>query len=139
MEREWDEAQARKKKKLEESLKGFDFEVGENNQNDEEDGEEEENWEIDLDEELPFACLICRGEFEDPVVTLCGHYFCSKCAIARHQKHPKCAACSKQTMGVFNVAQKIIKQMTVRDSLKKKSGSTGDCAEIKTKIKGTWG
>ena len=139
LEREWDEAQARKKKRLEESLKGFDFEVGENNQNDGEDDEEEENWEIDLDEELPFACLICRGEFEDPVVTLCGHYFCSKCAIARHQKHPKCAACAKQTMGVFNVAQKIIKQMAVRDSLKKKSGSTGECVEIKTKIKGTWG
>ena len=29
-------------------------------------------------EELPFACLICKQEFTDPVVTKCGHYFCMK-------------------------------------------------------------
>lgn len=27
-------------------------------------------------EEVPFACLICRKPFTDPVVTKCGHYFC---------------------------------------------------------------
>jgi len=30
------------------------------------------------DEEVPFACLICRKEFTEPVVTKCGHYFCMK-------------------------------------------------------------
>ena len=29
-------------------------------------------------EEVPFACLICRKEFTEPVVTRCGHYFCMK-------------------------------------------------------------
>ena len=138
LEKEWDDAQARKKKKLEESLKGFDFADGENNKNGGED-DEEENWEIDLDEELPFACLICRDEFKDPVITLCGHYFCSKCAVARHQKNSKCAACSKQTMGVFNVAHKIIKQMAVRDALKNQNkNGTNVCVEIEPKVKGTW-
>jgi RING finger protein 113A len=30
------------------------------------------------EEEVPFACYICRKEFTDPVVTKCGHYFCMK-------------------------------------------------------------
>ena len=30
------------------------------------------------EEEVPFACLICRKEFTEPVVTKCGHYFCMK-------------------------------------------------------------
>lgn len=30
------------------------------------------------EEEVPFACLICRKEFTEPVVTRCGHYFCMK-------------------------------------------------------------
>lgn len=32
----------------------------------------------DDDEEVPFACLICRQPFTDPIVTKCGHYFCMK-------------------------------------------------------------
>jgi RING finger protein 113A len=32
----------------------------------------------DEEEEVPFACLICREPFTDPVVTKCGHYFCMK-------------------------------------------------------------
>ena len=139
LEKEWDNAQARKKKKLEDSLKDFDYGAEDDNQIGEDNGEEEEeNWEIDLDEELPFACLICRDEFKDPVVTLCGHYFCSKCAIDRYRKHLKCAACSKQTMGVFNVAHKIIKQMGARDALKKRSSADDICVAIKPTAKGTW-
>jgi len=30
------------------------------------------------EEEVPFACLICRKEFTEPVITKCGHYFCMK-------------------------------------------------------------
>lgn len=30
------------------------------------------------EEEVPFACLICRNPFTDPVITKCGHYFCMK-------------------------------------------------------------
>lgn len=32
--------------------------------------------EEDEEEEVPFACLICRQPFTEPVVTKCGHYFC---------------------------------------------------------------
>lgn len=32
----------------------------------------------DEEEEVPFACLICRKPFTEPVVTKCGHYFCMK-------------------------------------------------------------
>ena len=32
----------------------------------------------DDEEDVPFACYICRKEFTDPVVTKCGHYFCMK-------------------------------------------------------------
>ena len=54
-------------------------------------------------EDVPFACLICRKPFgRDPVVTLCGHYFDSACAIKRYAKNTKCFACGKGTQGVFN-------------------------------------
>lgn len=32
----------------------------------------------DEEEDVPFACLICKKEFTDPVVTKCGHYYCMK-------------------------------------------------------------
>jgi len=35
----------------------------------------------DEDDELPFACFICRrvwAEAQDPVVTRCKHYFCEQ-------------------------------------------------------------
>eukprot|EP00889_Picochlorum_renovo_P004700 jgi/Picre1/31730/NNA_007081.t1 len=47
--------------------------------NDEESDEES-------DDDLPFACFICREPWEkcqDPVVTKCGHYFCEQCALRR--------------------------------------------------------
>ncbi|KZT10907.1 uncharacterized protein LAESUDRAFT_711325 [Laetiporus sulphureus 93-53] len=62
----------------------------------------------DSDEDIPFACLICRKPYTDPVVTRCGHYFCSACAIKRFSKTPKCAACGAPTAGIFNRADKVI-------------------------------
>lgn len=62
----------------------------------------------DSDEDIPFACLICRKPFTDPVVTRCGHYFCSSCAIKRFAKTPKCLACNAPTGGIFNRADKVI-------------------------------
>lgn len=54
-------------------------------------------------EDLPFACLICRKPFgPNPVVTLCGHYFDSACAVKRFAKTGKCFACGAATNGVFN-------------------------------------
>jgi len=62
----------------------------------------------DSDEDVPFACLICRKHYTDPVVTRCGHYFCSTCAIKRYVKTPKCLACGAPTGGIFNRADKVI-------------------------------
>src|SRR4051812_15388167 len=47
----------------------------------------------DSDDELPFACIICREEFVNPVATKCGHYFCEKCALKNYTKNSKCFAC----------------------------------------------
>lgn len=74
----------------------------------------------DSEEDVPFACLICRKHFTNPVVTRCGHYFCSDCAIKRFAKTPKCIACGAQTGGIFNRADKILEKMN-----KKKSNKTG--------------
>ncbi|KAF9010626.1 hypothetical protein BDQ17DRAFT_1234012 [Cyathus striatus] len=63
------------------------------------------------DEDVPFACLICRKHYTDPVVTRCGHYYCSACAIKRYAKTPKCLACGAPTGGIFNRADKIIEKM----------------------------
>lgn len=136
LEREWDNMQAKKKKKLEESIKTFGDDVDEGRAGVAALGEDEENYEIDLDEELPFACLLCRNSFKDPVVTLCGHYFCGKCATDCHKKSSKCAACQKQTFGVFNIAHKLNKQIALRDNiLTEKKGTI--VAPIVLK-RGTW-
>ncbi|EIN11548.1 hypothetical protein PUNSTDRAFT_62598 [Punctularia strigosozonata HHB-11173 SS5] len=63
------------------------------------------------DEDVPFACLICRKHYTDPVVTRCGHYFCSACAIKRFTKTPKCLACGAPTAGIFNRADKILEKI----------------------------
>ncbi|KIP06535.1 hypothetical protein PHLGIDRAFT_30457 [Phlebiopsis gigantea 11061_1 CR5-6] len=62
------------------------------------------------EEDIPFACLICRKPYTDPIVTRCGHYFDSACAIRRFAKTPKCAACGAPTGGIFNRADKIIEK-----------------------------
>ncbi|TRM70155.1 hypothetical protein BD626DRAFT_393229 [Schizophyllum amplum] len=63
------------------------------------------------DEDVPFACLICRKHYTDPIVTRCGHFFCSACAIKRFAKTPKCLACGTPTGGIFNRADKIIEKV----------------------------
>ena len=63
------------------------------------------------DEDIPFACLLCRKPYTDPVVTRCEHYFCSACAIKRFARTPKCAACGAPTGGIFNRADKVIAKL----------------------------
>jgi RING finger protein 113A len=58
-------------------------------------------------ESIPFACVICKGPYRDPVVTKCEHYFCESCALQRYRKNPTCAICGAGTGGVFNVAKKL--------------------------------
>ncbi|KAF8070802.1 hypothetical protein FPV67DRAFT_1488754 [Lyophyllum atratum] len=71
------------------------------------------------DEDVPFACLICRKHYTDPIVTRCGHYFCSACAIKRFAKTPKCLACGATTGGIFNRADKIIEKVNKKKQDKK--------------------
>lgn len=70
------------------------------------DGEVEDD-DDELLENIPFACVICKKPYTDPIVTKCGHYFCEACALQRYRKTPSCAACGSSTGGVFNVAKKL--------------------------------
>ena len=56
---------------------------------------------------LPFACHICRGPFQAPVLTSCGHYFCERCALEQHRASPDCAFCGVPTQGIFHAAPKL--------------------------------
>ena len=68
--------------------------------------EDEENEEdAAMLEKIPFACIICKKPYTNPIVTHCGHYFCEACALQRYRKKPDCAACGEGTNGVFNAAK----------------------------------
>ena len=72
-------------------------------------GGEDEDDEDKLLEKIPFACIICKEPYKNPIVTKCGHYFCEACALARYRKNPNCAACGSGTNGVFNGAKQLKK------------------------------
>ena len=69
-------------------------------------GEEDEEDDALL-ESIPFACIICKKPYTNPIVTKCGHYFCESCVLKRYRKDPSCAVCGAGTGGVFNVAKKL--------------------------------
>ena len=97
--------------------------------------EEEENYEIkEESESYPFACFICREPFNQPVVTNCGHYFCSTCAIERYKTSSRCAVCDKPTFGIFNVARKL---MQYSQKIKNETTNTNDTT-ASTFSRGTW-
>lgn len=100
LEKEWEEKEKARKRAIA---------MGEGKDSDDEDG----NHDVDSDDEneLPFACFICRKSFEDPVVTKCKHYFCEHCALKHHSKNKKCFVCNQPTMGIFNTAHEIRKRM----------------------------
>lgn len=102
LDREWDEEQKRRQEAL---TKGWA--TGEEG---EEEGQQEEE-----EDDLPFACYICRKPWaecsSEPVITKCKHYFCESCALKRNTKTGKCATCEQQTQGIFNLATDIIKKM----------------------------
>ena len=104
-----------KKKKLEDSIAAFGDDVTERKVDDDED-DDDNKYAIDSDEEdLPFACFVCREDFVNPIVTVCGHYFCSHCAIeGMKSTSNKCPICNKQTFGVFNRAHKLLKQIALK-------------------------
>jgi len=140
MEKEWDEAQKKKKQALEAAMKTMgDGTAGEDNQagaggDSDSDSEPEE-------EELPFACFICREKFNvNPVVTLCNHYFCYSCISDNHGKgggaggKGKCPVCGKATDGVFNRATKIIKRIKAEKDLELSSGGGVNKVAVATKV-----
>lgn len=98
MDREWDE----KQKKLAQS-----------GNSDEDDDDNKYGIPSD-EEELPFACFICREDFENPVSTKCGHFFCEKCAIANLKKSNRCFVCAKPTGGIFTPAKELQAKLKLR-------------------------
>ncbi|KAN0067056.1 hypothetical protein V8E54_014842 [Elaphomyces granulatus] len=70
------------------------------------DGDEDE-YDDELLKSIPFACVICKKSYTNPIITKCGHYFCESCALQRYRKSPSCAVCGAGTSGVFNVAKKL--------------------------------
>ena len=76
------------------------------------------------EDEVPFACLICRKDFVNPVTTRCGHYFCEKCALDQYRKTPKCFVCGEKTGGLFNTAKDLIKKLEERKK-RMQEASTG--------------
>jgi RING finger protein 113A len=71
--------------------------------------EEDDDDEEAMLENIPFACIICKESYKEPIVTRCGHYFCEPCALKRYRKDPTCAACGSGTNGVFNSAKRLKK------------------------------
>ncbi|XP_049882843.1 E3 ubiquitin-protein ligase RNF113A [Pectinophora gossypiella] len=77
-------------------------------------GDDDSDYEVHSDDELPFKCFICRGSFTDPVVTKCKHYFCEKCALDNFKKSSRCFICNAQTNGMFNPATELAAKLKTR-------------------------
>ncbi|CEL99180.1 unnamed protein product [Vitrella brassicaformis CCMP3155] len=108
LEKEWDEQQKKKQEKLQKLIRGDKITL------DEDDDDSDDDDDDDDDEGLPFACLLCRTPWSlesRPVVTLCKHYFCEKCAFEHYSKSSKCAVCQRPTNGIFNSADKILEKL----------------------------
>lgn len=69
----------------------------------------------DEEEELPFACFICRQEFTNPVATRCGHHYCEACALSHYRKSKKCFICGAQTAGIFNTAKELVRKLQLKE------------------------
>ena len=57
-----------------------------------------------ISEEIPFKCVVCEGEYKNPVKTKCNHYFCSSCFMNKMKTSTKCPVCGKETEGVAKMA-----------------------------------
>jgi len=117
LEKEWEEKQKREKAKL----------MGE-------EVSDEEDYAIDSDEDLPFACYICREDFKNPVVTRCEHYFCEECALKRYAKNKGCAVCKQPTSGFYKTAHKIIEKMKRKKEAEEKEEAEG--GDVATGVQG---
>ena len=68
--------------------------------------------------DVPLKCQRCEDDFVSPISTICGHYFCEKCALNHYSKSSTCYVCKKPTQGIFNNAEKLI---TTINQIKKKN------------------
>lgn len=98
MERDWNEQQKQK------------AQAGQNGGGDAEGGADED------DEDIPFACYVCRKAFTDPVKTKCGHFFCERCALTKCKT--ECTVCSQKTGGAFSMPTRVEKKK-LEDARKK--------------------
>jgi len=80
----------------------------------------------DDEDDLPFACFICRESFKNPVVTKCKHYFCEACALKHYRKSKRCYVCGEQTSGMFNPAKELIKKLKSMENEEKERENDGD-------------
>eukprot|EP00735_Rhodelphis_limneticus_P007529 TRINITY_DN20092_c0_g1::TRINITY_DN20092_c0_g1_i1::g.15698::m.15698 TRINITY_DN20092_c0_g1::TRINITY_DN20092_c0_g1_i1::g.15698 ORF type:complete len:352 (+),score=64.79,sp/Q8GX84/C3H1_ARATH/42.47/5e-75,zf-CCCH/PF00642.19/8.8e-10,zf-C3HC4_2/PF13923.1/1.2e-08,zf-C3HC4_3/PF13920.1/1.9e-08,zf-RING_5/PF14634.1/4.1e-05,zf-RING_2/PF13639.1/7.2e-05,zf-C3HC4/PF00097.20/0.00047,zf-C3HC4_4/PF15227.1/0.0064,zf-RING_UBOX/PF13445.1/0.028,zf-P11/PF03854.9/3.7 TRINITY_DN20092_c0_g1_i1:62-1057(+) len=121
LEKEWEAQQERKRK----------IASGDIDENDLDDGEASD------DDDLPFACFICRESFVNPIVTKCMHYFCEKCAFEHHKKSKRCFICNEQTFGLFNTAHKLLEKIAAKKQKleEKESSKEKRKAEIMEKAK----
>ena len=69
-----------------------------------------QDWNINNDtkvkklEEIPFKCVLCKDDYKSPIVTNCGHYFCSSCFTKRVREDASCFICGEDTQGVAKMA-----------------------------------
>lgn len=64
-----------------------------------------EKGELNSVKDIPFKCVICKQDYKSPIVTICGHYFCSRCFSQRiKEKKSKCVICGTETNGTAKVA-----------------------------------
>jgi len=66
------------------------------------------------DDEVPFACHICRDSFTKPMRTKCNHFFCQKCIVDHYLKIPTCPVCGRVLDGSFVRAEKILLRLSRR-------------------------
>ncbi|KAH8724251.1 hypothetical protein GQ44DRAFT_284042 [Phaeosphaeriaceae sp. PMI808] len=90
---------------------------------------DEDGIDFTLLEKIPFACLICKNSYKNPIITKCSHYFCEACALKRYRKDPTCAACNVKTQGVFNGAKNLQKLLDKKQKWEDKKRAEAEAAE----------
>jgi Zinc finger, C3HC4 type (RING finger) len=69
--------------------------------------EEQEDEEDAMLEDIPFACIICKGPYMEPVVTRCGHYFCQTCVLKRYRERSKLPGLRIRNKWCFQLCQEV--------------------------------
>lgn len=92
--------------------------------------EDDEDYEIKDEEQLPFKCLMCRRSFQKPVVTKCKHYFCEKCALDHFRQNKKCFVCGNPTQGIFNPAKEIMNRLQTANEDNQQESDSDDQSSL---------